>query len=289
MNEEIAEILDACLTALAAGESLAACLARYPEQAADLAPMLAAAQELAALAELGLPPEQWTRVAAGLASSATMQTSWGMTREPSVQQPARSADARQSGPPDATSRGLAPLVAHFWPRPRHAPVRRAAKVAAVVVALLLVVSASATAASHPGDVTYGWRLAAERVPVYLAVTPLGRGATQLRYADRRLTDVRTHMIAAGHADHTALAALLESDADAARLAEGLPAAQREQIAAWILSHGACLQELSRSSRSERASIDLAGVAGRVLQLAAQARGGAAPDADAAGAAPCAPR
>ncbi len=41
----LATILDDCLQRLQAGETIAGCLARYPDQAADLAPMLAAAAQ----------------------------------------------------------------------------------------------------------------------------------------------------------------------------------------------------------------------------------------------------
>ena len=48
-DKELTSILDRCLEQIAAGETVSACLAGYPEHAAELAPLLAMACELEAL------------------------------------------------------------------------------------------------------------------------------------------------------------------------------------------------------------------------------------------------
>jgi hypothetical protein len=173
VTDETTGILDICLAEMAAGVSAEASLARYPEQAAELAPLLATAAELRRLHDYTMPAEQWSRVQATL-----MATDAQGTREASRDDWAQM--------PRGSGKGagwLASVLAVM-----HRPVKDVARVAAASLVLLLVLSATATAASQPGSLPYGWRLAAERIPVYLAITPLSRGTMELRYADRRLTD-----------------------------------------------------------------------------------------------------
>ena len=48
-EKRLADILNRCLEEIAAGETIGACLARYPEHAAELGPLLAMAGELGTL------------------------------------------------------------------------------------------------------------------------------------------------------------------------------------------------------------------------------------------------
>jgi hypothetical protein len=261
------DILDICLAEMAAGTGTDDCLERYAEQAGELAPLLAAAAELRGLHEFKMPGEQWTRVQATLAATAK-------TRKGSGSIAVGQAEGEEPRAP-----GLLGLLGAL-----RRSVNSAGRSAALALVILLLLSATVTATSQPGDLAYSWRLAAERIPVYLAITPLSRGTAELRNADRRLTDVRTHLIATGHADPVALNALLGSDSDAASLAGGLPAGEREQIATSIARHAFCLQELSRTALGEKAAAVLGQAASQTLQVAKRARG-AAPAPGEAGSAP----
>ena len=130
------ECLNDCLDRLQRGESLEACLARYPEHADDLRGLLQAAQVLRAS-----PPPL----------SVTAQ-SRGRER------------MHRAAEQQATKRW------QLWPR------RLALPLAAAIVAVFLVVVAGAARSSAPGDLAYPLRRFAETAALRLTADPIGRAA-----------------------------------------------------------------------------------------------------------------
>ncbi len=205
MNQVFA--LDDCLKRLAAGESPADVLARYPEHAAGLAPMLAAAAQCALLPAAHLTGPQRLRAKVALRGALA---------------------ARQARP-----------AGFAWPRLTKLPL-------AFSLALLLVmaISAAAVASSRPGDMLYPLRVAAERAPVLIRFTPASRAGTELDIADRRLKDLSDHLASAGEADSVALDAVLLGDETAAERALGLAAGERALLAARVAGHAEGLRALA---------------------------------------------
>jgi hypothetical protein len=70
MSEPIEETLETCLEAIAGGQNLERCLALYPGQAAQLLPVLEAAQAMRSLADSPLPAAAYQRSRARLLSRA---------------------------------------------------------------------------------------------------------------------------------------------------------------------------------------------------------------------------
>lgn len=57
MDSRLDQIVEECLARMEAGESLADCLAHYPESSAELRPILEAAQMVGTMSQLGIRPE----------------------------------------------------------------------------------------------------------------------------------------------------------------------------------------------------------------------------------------
>ncbi len=144
-------ILDDCLERLKAGETVADCLVRYPEQAQTLAPMLQAAAELRTLAAFRLSHGQKLR------AKVTMR---------------------------------AALAERTAPRPPLAWLRLRAMPAAAMLSLVLFIAltVSAVASSQPGDLGYSLRVASERVPVFVQFGMARQAKAELVVAERRLTE-----------------------------------------------------------------------------------------------------
>ncbi len=205
-------ILDDCLQRIAAGESVAQCLARYPEAAPELAPMLAAAEQLRAFSTARLTEGQRQRAKVALREELAAQ--------------------RTRGSRSAFPLGLA------WPQWRLAPIA-----ALLAVVLFSTVAFSGVAASQPGDLAYPVRIAVERAPVLLQASADGRATAELALADRRLDDMRR----AGEAHPVALDALLRSDAAAAARAAALSESERASVASRVARHADELKMLAGQS------------------------------------------
>jgi hypothetical protein len=227
-------ILDDCLQRLAAGESVAQCLARYPEAALELAPMLAAAEQVRAFSAVRLSEGQRLRAKVTLREDLAAQRT------------------RRTG-------AAAPLGAS-WPRWRFAPVA-----AILAVVLFSTVAFSAVAASRPGDLTYPVRLAVERAPVWLQFTADGRVAGELALAERRLAEVTRD----GEAQPAALDALLRSQSAAVGRADSLPAPARAEVAARVATHARKLAQLAEQSSTLEAGTALRRAAGLAEALASR--------------------
>ena len=196
MNEEtFAHILGRCLDRIAAGDQAEACLANYPEHAADLAPLLAAATEMSALRGYTISSAGRQRVRAQILDAEILRN-------------------EHRAAPKWRWLGLVPRVSRL-------------ATGFAVALLCVVVTTAAVAASQPGDLAYGVRVAAERVPALFVREPEGRARAELGIAERRLGDLdRTRE--SQETDERAVAALLNSVDEVATQAAGLPDTQRAE-------------------------------------------------------------
>jgi hypothetical protein len=215
----LATILDDCLQRLQAGETLAGCLARYPDQAADLAPMLVAAAQLASLAGRQPADVQRQRTLARLRQEAASQRA-------GVRTPARAGR-------------LAPIFA----------VRRLAVMAAVALLLLVTLSAGVVASSQPGQPAYELRVLVERAPLLVTFDASARAAAELKIADRRLADLRSHLARARQVEPAALRAMLAGDRAAARQALAAGEAERRQAIRRLTRRAELLAELAGAAHN----------------------------------------
>jgi hypothetical protein len=159
MAERFENILDECLERLRQGESVEQCLERYPDQAAELAPLL--------------------RVA--MASQKTY----------SALKPRPEFKARARHELEAHMRGREPK-----PKPKKASaigwVPRWAVVVASVVLIFLVAGTGTVAASTssmPDDTLYPVKLATERVRLGLSRGDINKARVNVRLADRRVKEI----------------------------------------------------------------------------------------------------
>jgi hypothetical protein len=159
MPERFENILDECLERLRQGEGVEQCLARYPEQAAELEPLL--------------------RVAV-----ATQKTSSAVKPRPEFKE--RSRYEIQSQLHDK-ERKTEPKKASFigW-MPRWA-------VAVASVILIVLVAGTGTVAastgSMPDDTLYPVKLATERVRLGLSRGDINKARVSVRLADRRVKEI----------------------------------------------------------------------------------------------------
>ena len=125
MRNELETILDTCVNQIEDGAaSIEECLARYPEHAAELKPLLSAATKLARAREIVPDPAYKAR--------ARMQLTIHMQQHPQ-------------------RRRVSPI---FW----------RATIGFVTVLLLFLASGTAFAqGAHPGDALYNWKLTSEHV------------------------------------------------------------------------------------------------------------------------------
>jgi hypothetical protein len=180
------QILNSCLDRLQAGESVEACLARYPSYADELAPLLAVA------AGLRLPDEGPVISDEGLEAGETrLLARADQLRE---QRPARVRHSRRGA--------WAGLLTG---------TRRLA-VASLVVVLLLcgvlsVGTVSAASTSLPGSPLYPVKRATEDVISAAAFTPELQARVHLAWAGRRLSEIETLIERDGMVDEALLADL----------------------------------------------------------------------------------
>jgi len=236
----LAAILDDCLQRLQAGATVDDCLTHHAAQAAELAPMLAAAVQLQALATYHLSDAQKLRARVAL----------------------RETLATQSQP-------------HTW-LPRGLGLGRVRGLALSGVAALLLFAAltiSAVASSQPGDLGYLLRVVIERAPALVQRAPAGRAAVEVTVAERRLGELQHHVETAGQASITALNALLAGDRAAADQASGLSEPKRVEIAARVTQHANALTELAQAATEPRTASALQTAAAEALAIAMRLQAG----------------
>ncbi len=247
MDRELASSLRACLEQLERGESLSACLARYPEQAADLEPMLLAAGALTELRPVRVP-------------AAVRRQHWQMLGA------ALEGQARAARPTFRTRL--------TWPWAWDG-ARRLAPAGLGALLVCVVLTAGAVAASRPGEPAYGWRVAVERIPAWLQPSAEGRAEAELGIAQRRLQDVTMYLQAAQRADPVALAALQADDEAVAREAGSLPQAERLRLAERVAGQAGVLRVLAEEAGEPQGAGALRLAAGRIEATASHIRGGQA--------------
>ncbi len=213
----LAPILDDCLQRLEAGETIAGCLARYPDHAADLAPMLAVAAQLSRLAGQAPAAAQRQRTLARLRQEAASQ--------------------RASHRGQARTGWLTPIFA----------AQRLAIAAAVILLLLASLSAGVVASSQPGRPGYGLRVIVERAPALVLFNSTARTAAELDVADRRLADLQAHLTRVGLVEMAALRAMLAGDQAAARQALDGSERERLQVIERLTTRARLLAELAEST------------------------------------------
>jgi hypothetical protein len=238
---DLALILDDCVQWLRAGEDVTGCLARYPDHAAELTPMVAAAVQLRGLAEVHLSFDAQMR------AKATLRRTLAARRAPAAQS-RRWPGWLIGGWTWQGARGLA--------------------VAAVCIVLIFgALTATTVAASQPGDFSYPLRVAIERAPALFQGASAGRAATELTVADRRLADLQAHFTAVGQADTTALNALLTGDEAAAKVAPNLDPAERERVVSRVVAHAGALAELARIAPEPEVASALQAAAEHAMTIA----------------------
>ncbi len=213
----LAPILDDCLQRLRAGETIAGCLARYPDHAADLAPTLGVAAQLSRLAGQQPTEVQRQRALARLRQAAAHQRT--------------------------TQHGQAPAG---WFTPVLA-ARRLAVASAVILLLLATLSAGVVASSQPGQPAYGLRVIVERAPALVTLDRTARTAAELAIADRRMTDLQQHLARAGRVEQAALRALLASDRAASKQALAAGESERMQVIRRLTERQRLLAKLAESA------------------------------------------
>ncbi len=243
MNEKrLAGILNRCLEEIAAGETVGACLARYPEHAAELGPLLAMAGELETLSQYHV------------SDTARLQAKARLRRAEAARRSQR-----------ASSKGWLRLGSFLMPR-------AAAGLAFSLICILLM--AGIVAASGPGDLTYGLRIAAERIPARLASSPETRARAELGIASRRLADLdRTMRSQEQDLDARTVSAMLASVEAAAEVATSLPEPERAKIVARITEQAELLEQLKQFTRHAQHAEALQAASGRAFRAAQRAGAG----------------
>ena len=203
-NSELENILDECLERLVKGETVEQCLQRYPEQAAQLEPLLQTAQAVRKASAI-LPRSEFKARARYEFRSALQAT--------------------------ATKRRL-PL---FGLRPRWA-------MALMIIGIVLVAgggTAAAASNSMPDSPLYPVKLATEQVRLTLTPSDMGKARLCTALADRRVAEI-IYMASRGDAEQvdaitqrlderlTMLAILVSVEKVEVPAAEGAPRALPEE-------------------------------------------------------------
>ena len=159
MAERFENILDGCLERLRQGESLEQCLARYPDRAAELEPLLRVAMASQRAASLVEPRPEFKA-----------RTRYEMQSQ--LHDKERKSEPKKSG-----------LVG--W-------VPKWAVVVASVVLIFLLAGTGTVAASStsmPDDTLYPVKLATERVQLRLSRGNISKARVTVRLADRRIKEI----------------------------------------------------------------------------------------------------
>jgi hypothetical protein len=156
MSKGFEKILDECLERLIQGESVEECLARYPEQAAELEPLLRVA--LMAKEASSVEPRPELKAAARHRFQSAV-SDMGRQRQ---------------------RRGFALRWRWRW------------AMAIAVVLLLFVAGGSTVAASNdslPGDLLYPVKTRVEQVRMWFATTDTGKAKLHAQFANRRIEEI----------------------------------------------------------------------------------------------------
>lgn len=228
----LSRMVDDCLARMAAGETVEACLARYPQRAAELAPLLVTAAQLRGLADARLSQGQRLRAKVVLREAL--------------------AEHRQPAAP----------LARRWLR----ALPGALMLAAVLFAS---VTGAAIAASQPGDFAYPLRIVVERAPILVQFSSAGRAVQEIDVAGRRLADVREYLMQGGAVQPAALSELLARDEAALRRAELLSAEEQLAILDAVAGHAEELAALAGVATEDEAQARLQAAAEHIRDISAR--------------------
>lgn len=191
-------ILDECVTAIQHGETVEACLARYPRHAARLKPLLGLAQKVRSTPPIA--PRPWAQT-----------TAWNTVRR-------RAADLR------AGKRRAASIHVSFgWLKPL-----------AVVFAFLLAVGVSGGATAFaaqdalPNETLYPVKLFTEDVHVWVTFDDSSKADILLDQSDERMDEVETLVSRGDRIPENVLSALKDRNEDALAILEDHP----EETVLW---------------------------------------------------------
>ena len=220
MSDALISALDDCLLAVEAGASLEAALARYPDLADELRPLLTAAAAARPAAPLRVPQQ----------SEMASRTRF-LARAHALQRERRRAAGFFSRFSLALRMGLAVLAV------------------AAVSGLGAVGLVSASAGSLPGDALYGVKRTAEQVQLAFSTSPAARAALEAEFAQRRLAEAAL-VSAQGRQVPVQFTGLVEAQAGArwtiagltvivpAGLEAGLTVGQIVEVAGVVAADGA---------------------------------------------------
>jgi hypothetical protein len=222
-EQDVNEILAACLEREDRGEDIASCLAAYPERAAELEPLLRTA--LFMRRGMAAPIREDQRLAA---------------RQQFLQAAARRAAVARAAEP-LPDRVHTPLVLM---RPLWSAFAPAVVAALLFVVALVPIMSITSVSSLPGDWNYGFKRSAERVRLALALDPTDHLNLQLAFHERRLGEIE-RLAADGRLNDPALlqaftnesSALVRTVSDNPQLgpSEALKVAQQTQAQTQALS------------------------------------------------------
>jgi len=158
MADKLAQTLEECLELLRQGVSLEECLARYPEYAGELEPLLRTAQVARERLSFGIPTRAKARI------RARVMAEWNHEHAPREQP---------------------------WRLPSLVP-RWAVVTACVVLALLLGGAGTAMAAGGavPGDLLYPVKMTTEEVRLAFTFSDLAKAELHVDLAERRVDEIR---------------------------------------------------------------------------------------------------
>lgn len=183
-DERLTEILNQCCELLTAGESLAACLDRYPEHASDLAPLLASIADLRRLRAVPPRPAEVAQRSRDQFMAAAYRTSLAVRSRPAGPLAAVALWWRQLWS------GYAELF-RWRGTPQTVPVGLVAVLVAVILIGALATGAvTASARALPGDPLYPVRTVTERARIFLARDPDTREALAEEMAEAHLRDAK---------------------------------------------------------------------------------------------------
>jgi len=170
MSDAIQEIFAKCLERMEAGESLESCLSDFPEQVAELEPLLRMTQQMKRLSEVGPRPS--------------------FARESRLLLKAQLAEPEES----VTFKRLKRLIRR---KPKFIVQRRfSMSIAQLVIAAVLVLTATtggvayAANDSNPGELLHGLDIAMENIQLNLAPDVASKVQLRLEFAEERLTEAR---------------------------------------------------------------------------------------------------
>lgn len=197
---------DECAEMLRAGADVAACLARFPESAEQLQPLLATATGARTLREMPLRSAETAAYA-----RAAFLAQANLLRRPAARR-------RQSW--------WQPLAAPFSGQIYGSPRTRPVALFAILLILFIsgiVFSGSVTLAAGtlPGDFFYGVKTATEDVRIFLAPNEELRTALRTEFSQRRIDEARAIVERRRPVDNLILQGTMQSFDDATWLVSGL--------------------------------------------------------------------